>query len=183
MRMALGLAMVVVCGLGSGCAGYSIQQNGTGPGYDVYTPEPYLLRKPVIAAATGAITGFSFEVIWLPNYSKRYRVRSWTGFGSSEFTFEFQEGWKLTKVVDKADNTKVLEKLVELAKHIVPANPMGLSAGPMPPVDSRRLDAASSSAIPILYKIEFDDCGNPTGLKPVCATECGAPYHGRILGE
>lgn len=161
--------LTLVLAMGPGCAGYSIQKNGTGSGYDVYTPEPYLLRKPITSMSGGGeITGFNFEVVWLPNYSKRYRVRSWTGFGKSEFTFEFAEGWKLTKIVDKADNSEVLDKLVDLTKGVL-ANVTQSAPEPKP----GKLDLAASSSIPVLYKIEFDDCtGQPTGLRQICANWC-----------
>jgi hypothetical protein len=169
MAKATGLGLAAVLWLVSGCAGYSIQKDGGGTGYDVYTPEPYLLRKPIIASATGAISGYNFEVIWLPNYTKRYRVRSWTGFGASEFAFEFEEGWKLVKVTDKADNTRVLQSLVDLAKHVVPATPLGLSVAP----EAGAAAAGVDSGQPVLYKIEFDECtGEPVRLRQICPTTC-----------
>ena len=118
---------ILLCALLCGCAGYSIQKDGEGKGYDIYSPDPYLLRTALTAPNSGEITGFKFDVIWLPNAQKRYRVHSWAGLGKAEFEFNYANGWMLTKVVDKADNTKILESLVDLTKHLIPANPFAIN--------------------------------------------------------
>src|SRR5262245_45462755 len=108
-------AAFVGAALLAGCAGYSVQRDGQGPGYDVYTPEPYLLRKP-LRDGNGKLSGFDFAVVWLPNYSKRYRVHAWSGLGKGDFKFTFDEGWQLTSIEADLDNTKILEQLVDLTK-------------------------------------------------------------------
>ena len=92
-----------------GCAGYSITHNGDGEGYDVYRPEPYLLIKP---SKQGPVA----EIIWLPNYSERYRIDSWNFLGKADFQFEIDGGWKLTKISDKSDNTAVASKLMDVVE-------------------------------------------------------------------
>jgi hypothetical protein len=73
------------------------------------------------------------------------------------------------KVTDKADNTKVLERLVDLAKHVVPTNPLGLGIAP----EAGAAAAGADSGLPVLYKIEFDECtGEPVRLRQVCPTTC-----------
>lgn len=162
-----------VAALLSGCAGYSVQKDGQGTGYDVYAPDPYLLRSPITNNA-GEISGFKFEVVWLPNYQRRYRVHSWTGLGKADFTFNYDKGWMLTQTVDKSDNTKVLDSLVDLTKHLIPANPFAIStdgAGTRAVVKlAGEPDGGLkiASLAPVLYRIEFDEvAGCCVGLKPV----------------
>jgi hypothetical protein len=143
------------------CAGYSVQQDGMGPGYDVYRPEPYLQGTPtVLDAAGGKVVAYTFKVVWLPNYTKRYRVRSWAGLGAADFTFTFVDGWQLTSVTDKSDNTAVLTALTDLVKHVLPAGTVGKMAEPA--------NGTSADLDPVLYKIEFDECtGEPTCLRRI----------------
>lgn len=154
--------LLALAGLVASCAGYSIQENGTGDGFDVYRPEPYLERVPLVDQ--GQIVGYEFNVVYLPNYGKRYRVRSWTGFGASNIKFTFEDGWRLTGLHDQNKNTEVLKQLVDLTKHLIPANPFEIAKtddagldGPTP--GAKALDA---SAMPVLYRIVYDDCGRPT---------------------
>jgi hypothetical protein len=161
-----------VLGMLAGCAGYSITENGTGTGYDVYQPEPYLLRQP-ITASSGTITGYQFNLIWLPNYSKRYRVRSWAGMGAADFQFTFTDGWKLTGLQDKSNNTEVLKQLVGLAEHLIPANPLqlGEKRGNVAGGGERGIDKdVEESKRPVLYKIELQD-----GCGPKLIAVCGDP--------
>lgn len=152
---------VVILGasvIGFGCAGYSIEENGAGPGYDVYAPEPYLLRQPAFGG--GAVTGFRFELVWLPNASKRYRVNSWSGLGRADFAFSFEDGWKLVSIEDRGDNTAALGQLVELAKHAIPAaSARDLASEP-------GAEGPDVAAVPVLYRIEFED-GRVAALRQV----------------
>src|SRR5262245_50659156 len=70
--------------LAAGCAGYTIQKDGQGVGYDVYAPTPYLLRKPHYNGTV--LNGFDFEVVMLPDRTQRYRVHSWAGLSKANFT-------------------------------------------------------------------------------------------------
>ena len=166
---------IVVGALLSGCAGYSVQRDGQGKGYDVYSPDPYLLRTPITHSTSGEITGFKFEIVWLPNYQRRYRVNSWAGLGKADFTFNYENGWKLTQTVDKSDNSKILDSLLDLTKHLIPANPfaIGVDAAGQRSVVKVTGDAAdaglkNASMVPVLYRIEFDEvAGCCVGLKPV----------------
>jgi hypothetical protein len=163
--------LIAACGLVSGCAGYSVRKDGQGAGYDVYSPDPYLLRTP-LTSSSGEITGFKFEVVWLPNYQRRYRVHSWAGLGKADFTFNYENGWKLTQTIDKSDNSKVLDSLVDLTKHLIPADPFGIASartgtpGLVPDAGNEGLRTASMT--PVLYRIEFDEtAGCCVGLRPV----------------
>jgi hypothetical protein len=124
----------------SNCAGYSITQNGTGEGYDVFRPEPFLLvhpaglqQKEVIdpqtKKKTTTMTPISgkAEIIWLPNYNCRYRIDSWSWFGKADFSFEFKDGWMLTKITDKSDNTAIAKELTGVLKQSLKAGTISLS--------------------------------------------------------
>jgi hypothetical protein len=158
-----------------GCAGYSIQENGQGAGYDVFQPEPYLKGEPVVfEEGTHRVVTYKFTVVWLPNYGKRYRVRSWSGLGKADFQFTFAEGWQLTAIHDQGDNSKVLDQITELAKHLLPADPFAIARGmkatdPVAPV--------TPVLKPVLYRIDFDADGRPACLKElqVMPLPCPAP--------
>ena len=168
---------LVVGGLVGGCAGYKVEENGTGCGYDVYAPEPYLLGTPTVTATTPPTITHTFSIVWLPNYSKRYRVSSWAGLGKADFTFAFNDGWKLVSIEDKSDNTNIMTAITDLAKQLLPTDPWkseGVRAdGPL----------KDSSPAPMLYRIDFDADGRPACLKRVdfgstsCANTGNFPIH------
>ena len=91
----------------SGCAGYNITKDGMGKGYDVYKPEPYLMITP-------GETGPKGEIVWFPNYKERYRIDTWNFLGKADFQFDISDGWKLTKISDKGDNTAIASKLMDI---------------------------------------------------------------------
>lgn len=154
LRITIGLLTAT---LFAACAGYSIERNGTGDGYDVYAPYPYLAGSTSVKDGATSVT---YSIVYLPDMSRRYRVRSWAGLGKADFTFTFADGWKLTGVTDKSDNTSVAEsitKLVSLAQGLIPKGLGGAA------------DAAAGAG-PVLYRIEFDDCGKVCGLTKVDAS-------------
>ncbi len=158
-------AALVAFGLLAGaCSGYRIERDGRGVGYDVYEPEPYLLGKPqmVDAGGTGRALVVSYEIVWLPNYGKRYRVHSWAGLGKADFTFTFENGWKLTSLTNRSDNSEVLSQIVEFAQHLLPPNPFGIDA-----TQRKAGEPLVAAPTPILYKIEFDANGSVACLRPV----------------
>ncbi len=115
-----GLLILIGLTMLSGCAGYSIALNGDGPGYDVYKPEPYLLVKP----ATDKVDA---EIVWLPNYSQRYRIKTWNFLGKADFEFNIDNGWKLTKISDKSDNTTIPSKLLDILQQATKAGTVALT--------------------------------------------------------
>ena len=157
--------IVVVAVALSGCAGYSIQEKGRGVGYDVYRPEPYLQGAAQLDTA-GKVAAYNFTLIWLPNYSKRYRVHSWAGLGTANFTFQYSEGWKLTNVTDASSNTNILTEIVGLVKHLIPANPVGIGAKAS---DVNTFTDLPTS--PLLYKIDIDECTGRVCLHQVMVGE------------
>lgn len=101
--------LIIISLLLSGCAGYKVKENGTGNGFDIYTPEPYLLTKPTEKGPTS-------EIIWLPNYNKRYRVNTWNFLSKADISFEITDGWKLSKISDKSDNTSLASKMFDIVQ-------------------------------------------------------------------
>ncbi|MDA1193911.1 MAG: hypothetical protein O2894_01885 [Planctomycetota bacterium] len=146
------LGGLLLCGLLAGCAGYQVQRDGCGTGYDVYAPAPYLLRTQASAGV------YDFKVVYLPDYSKRYRVHSWAGLGKSAVKFTFADGWQLTAIDANLDNTAVAESISSLVDIIgkFGALPEGASA------------ATTSNESPTLFQIVFNECtGQPCGLRQV----------------
>jgi|GEM_PF-2455671 len=177
-----GVVLFVVVGLVGGCAGYKIQENGSGCGYDVYAPEPYLLATPSVVPAAGnqpATVIYTFAIQWLPNYSKRYRISSWAGLGKADFTFKFTDGWQLVSIDDKSDNTKIVDALAGLAKQLLPTDAWGEKALGVAPQG----DPLIVCPAPILYRIDFDADGRPACLtelnirSPACPQAGAFPLH------
>ena len=152
----------------TGCAGYSVTKNGCGKGYDVYRPDPYLLRVP-LADDAGKLVGFEFQVKWLPNYNHRYRVHSWTGFGASNIKFTWENGWQFTGLHDQNSNTEVLKAFTDLTKHLIPTDPAKIAQSGGPEVG---LAMMAETNVPVLYKIIFDECGQVCGLRQFEVQDC-----------
>lgn len=149
MQASLTIALLLLGVLGTGCAGYSITRDGQGDGYDVFQPEPYLLGNP-IRGSDGAVKGVDFKVVWLPNYTRRYRIDTWNFLGKGHFKFTIADGWCLTGIDSETDNTAVATGLLELAKAAV----------------ARAEDAVRPDG-PRLFRIGFDDAGHACRLIPV----------------
>jgi hypothetical protein len=136
----------------AGCATYTIQpvsakkldkQWNSGDaekGYVFYQPELYFLVTPVAAPKSstnsvatgkaidsGANNGDAFSVtpIYLPNPNKPYRVTTFNFLAKSDFAFNFKDGWQLSSIADKADNTTIANTVAGELKTI-------LSAGGLP---------------------------------------------------
>ena len=104
----------------SGCAGYSIVKDGQGVGYDVYRPEPYLLVK-------NGDKGPEASILWLPNFSQRYRISTWNFLGKADFQFDLADGWRLTQITDKSDNTTIASKLLDIVEKATKASTIALT--------------------------------------------------------
>ena len=134
----------------AGCAGYCINADGTGPGYDVYTPEPYILVLPG-KSASGRDTSQA-SLVWLPNYSKRYRIHTWNFLAKAEFKFDIENGWLLTGIEDRIDTTTLPAALLDTLEKTIPYMLGGV-------------------AEPALYRIVFDEeSGSVTGLERTAVT-------------
>lgn len=149
--------------LASGCAGYTIQRQSRvegrlvdsgKPGYLVYGPKPYLLQTPVFDKEGKDVTGYSFSVIYLPDYSAPYRVDTFNFLAKSDITFSFTNGWMLTSVADKSDNTTIAAEVLKSVTALLPQ---------FAPADVKGTEKAD--AIPILYEICFSAEGKFSGFR------------------
>jgi hypothetical protein len=69
-------------------------------------------KAPTASASDGQSLTFSVTPIYLPNPKKRYRVTTFNFLAKSDFTFNFKDGWQLTSIADKADNSTVTTALI-----------------------------------------------------------------------
>lgn len=141
-RVVAGLGLSVLCG----CAGYSITHNGTGAGYDVYRPEPYLMVRQ-------GQKELAAEIVWLPNYNESYRIDAWNLLGKAEFQFEIEDGWRLTRITHKSDNTALASDLVDVVQKAAQSGTFALSG------DFQ------------LFRLVFDQAGAFVSLQPVPVLE------------
>ena len=136
----------LVAWLTGGCAWYTIQPipadalNGWGKtkclpeGYIFYQPELYF-SATIVTESAGSTNKQNITVtpIWLPNYQKPYRVTTHNILAKADFTFTFENGWKLTQIADKGDNSTVANSLAGQLTTVLKA--AGLSVkltGPTP---------------------------------------------------
>jgi hypothetical protein len=165
-----------------GCAGYSIKKDGTGDGYDVFRPEPYLLviypsstgtapapinqkpgPQPANPPAGGAAAPASdaptptASIIWLPNYGERYRIDTHNFLAKADFTFTITNGWMLSEISDKSDNSAAVTGLLDIVKAaagVTSAAAKGGGKGGGPGEETFSL-----------YRIVFDASGHAVGLQ------------------
>jgi len=126
----------------SSCAGYSVKSSD-GQHYPVYRPQPYLLVEKDTA-----------KVIYLPDYSKAYEIKSWSFMGKADFEFHISDGWQLTKIADKSSGEEVLKSLSGIAK-----DAMGMLGG-------RGAPSEAGGGFQ-LYRINIDDKTGLAGLERI----------------
>jgi hypothetical protein len=132
-------------------------------------------KDPNAGGATSpeGLTGPGITVIWLPNYSERYRVRSKAGFLSKAGAdFTIRDGWMLTGVTDQSDNTALLT-----AAQGVLSSALGSASsaakttkgpdGQAPPPGGKTTTTTTIQQDWELYKFLFDKDGNFYGLTQV----------------
>lgn len=132
--------------LTGGCAWYKIQPisadslNGWGKtrclpdGYIFYQPELYF-SATIVPDSAGSADKQNVTVtpLWLPNYQKPYRVTTHNILARADFTFNFENGWKLTQIADKGDNSTVANTLAgQLTTILKAAGFATLSTAPTP---------------------------------------------------
>jgi hypothetical protein len=134
MKRMLCVLFLVVAWFAGGCAYYKIQPvpaaplknwgktNGPREGYIFYQPELYF-SATILTDSTNASAKQTVTVtpLYLPNYQKPFRVTTWNFLARSDFTFNFENGWKLTQISDKADNTTVANTLAGQLQTILSA--------------------------------------------------------------
>jgi hypothetical protein len=166
-RIALPM-LAIVTGSLVGCASYTIQPvppAGSGSwggdtnreGYIFYEPELYFLvtSAPAPASKPDAAMVLNMTPIYLPNPNKPYRVSTHNFLAKSDFTFNFKDGWQLTSIDDKADNSSVTTALVGQMKTLLDAAIPKLSPADQPLPKT------------FLLHPEFDAAGIITNIVPI----------------
>lgn len=179
MKQTLSVFFLAVAWFAGGCAYYKIQPvpaaslkdwgktNGPREGYIFYQPELYFSATILTESAdTGgdpqAKQTVTVAPLYLPNYQKPFRVTTWNFLAKSDFTFNFEDGWKLTQISDKADNSAVANTLAGQLQTILSA-----AKG----TGSFKLAAGASKTRVILYRPIFDRNGYIESFKEVGAPE------------
>jgi hypothetical protein len=130
----------------TGCAWYKIEPisadslngwgktNGHAGGYVFYQPELYYIAT-IVTEGDGSAGKQTVTVspVWLPNYQKPYRVTTHNCLAKADFTFNFENGWKLTSIADKSDNSTLVNTLAGELTAVLKTAGMSKSAGPPPP--------------------------------------------------
>lgn len=141
-----------------GCAGYSIKpqwDKNLSSGYQVYAPHPHLLVNTTIANNMVTQTA---SIIYLPDYSKPYKVRTWNFLGKADFSFTFDQGWNLTAISDKSDNTAATKEFANTAIKLLGLTTQAVS----PTADGTAVYTAK------IYRLVFDETnGHLIRLAPV----------------
>jgi hypothetical protein len=142
--MKIGLFVLsLAAGLAGGCAWYEIQPvsadslNGWGKtkglpaGYIFYQPELYFSATIVTETTAGTNKqNITVTPVWLPNYQKPYRLTTHNFLAKADFTFSFENGWKLTQIADKGDNSAVADALAGQLTTVLKTAGMALKATP-----------------------------------------------------
>lgn len=145
-----------------GCASYTIQPISAIPdsewghqdsGYIFYQPDLYFIVSYTAATDKAGAT-LTVTPQFLPNYKKPYRVTTFNFLAKSDFTFNFENGWKLTSIADKADNSTIANTLAGELKTILSA--AGFAA----------LNVKTTQPS-LMYHAEFDEKGVFTKFAPV----------------
>ncbi len=123
MKKILFLVSLLAC-LTSGCAWYKIQPisanslnhwgktNSLPEGYIFYQPELYFAVTIVTdSAGPAGKPNITVTPLWLPNYQKPYRLTTHNFLAKADFAFNFENGWKLTQITNKGDNSTVANTL------------------------------------------------------------------------
>ena len=156
--------------LTSGCAWYKIQPisadslNGWGKtnclpeGYIFYQPELYF-SATIVTESTGSTSKQNVTVtpIWLPNYQKPYRVTTHNILAKADFTFNFENGWKLTSIADKGDSSTVANTLAGQLTTVLKAAEGMRASNPQQPTKTRV----------VLYRPKFNKNGYFNGFEHV----------------
>jgi hypothetical protein len=113
----------------------------------------------------GITTNQSISVapLYLPNPAKAYRVTTHNFLGKADFEFTFQNGWQLTQLNDKSDNTTVATALAGQLQTILTA--AGAITKNAAPPNKLRV---------FLYKPEYADDGTITNFSAKGELETGA---------
>ena len=144
--------------LTGGCASYDIQpiaastlkewnndKKSLPSGYIIYQPELYF---SVSITETSQGQTLTVTPLFLPNYQKPYRITTHNFLGKADFAFTLTDGWKLTQLSDKSDNTTLANTLASQLKTI-------LTAGGI--ADVKFAPGTAPKTRTILYRPVFDE--------------------------
>ena len=92
--------------------------------------------------------------LYLPNYQRPFRVTTRNFLAKSDFTFNFENGWKLTQISDRADNSAVANTLAGQLQTILSA---AKGTGPFKLPATNAVHASQLRVI--LYRPIFDRNG------------------------
>jgi hypothetical protein len=113
--------ILLMAWLTGGCAWYKIQPvsanslgswgktNALPEGYIFYQPELYF--SATIVTDSAGKQSITVASLWLPNYQKPYRLTTHNFLARADFAFNFENGWKLTQIADKGDNSTMADTL------------------------------------------------------------------------
>ncbi len=139
------------------------------PGFCFYEPQPYLLvtaevpktdAKPKDETDQGdkkltpqpptsqPAPVYTIQIVYLPDYSKPYRLCIQSGLGNNEHSFKLANGWQLTDV-DSKTNTEIPETITAVSSL--------LKAVPLPKARAPGSGAKTEEVTlePGLYRIDF----------------------------
>ncbi len=161
--------------LAGGCAYYKIQpisvsslQNwgktdGPREGYVFYQPELYFAATIATDSAGDKGTAqtkqnVTVTPIYLPNHERPYRLTTHNFLAKADFTFNFENGWKLTQISDKSDNTAVANTLAGELKTMLSVAGVKAQVEPGTNAPKQRV---------IFFRPEYDDEGYIKSFKQV----------------
>lgn len=131
-------------------------------GYLIFQPELYFkaVITPAVKDANGKETSpqtVTLSPFYLPNYNKPYRVKTYNFLAKADFTFAFTDGWQLTSIADKSDNSTVANTLAnQLSAILSTAKVFAFDGG-----------ASSKTVVTAFYHPTYDDKGIITGFTQV----------------
>jgi hypothetical protein len=175
MKQTLCVLPLAAALLAGGCAYYKIQPvsaasvrnwgkiNGPQEGYVFYQPELYFaatITTDSIGDKGAAQTKQTVTVapIYLPNHERPYRLTTHNFLAKADFTFNFENGWKLTQISDKSDNTAVANTLAGELKTMLSAAGVKAQVEPGTNAPKQRV---------ILFRPEYDHEGFIKSFKQV----------------
>jgi hypothetical protein len=184
MKQTLCVFFLAVAWFAGGCAYYKIQPvpaaslkdwgktNGPQEGYIFYQPELYF-SATILPDSTNAGGGtaqakqtVTVTPLYLPNYQKPFRVTTRNFLAKSDFTFNFENGWKLTQISDKADNSTVANTMAGQLQTILSA---AEGTGPFKAQSTGASNAPQLRVI--LFRPVFDQNGYIESFKEVGTPE------------